>query len=715
MAKQSRLEVVLALLNETSPEIEKVVADLQSAETGVDRLTGVSSRLEQAQFRAEEAAIQLSNAQAELATNTDPARQRELEGAVINSTVAFDDARGKVADLTQEYTDLQNATEEADDANADIGFSFTELNSAIGVAHQAYEAINAVYDQTVGKTLDLAGEVRNLSRTIGATSEQASMLIQAADDVGVSSETLTSALETAIRKGVRPTIGGIGELADEYNAIEDPIERTAFLQDKFGKSGADLAALMEKGSDGIKELGDSAKATGLVLSDQAVQSAREFEIAADDLSDSVEGLKVQMGVEFLPTLTLWVDEMNRAVDAQRTLQTATQEHLITTEEGTALYNAAVMGIEAEGISLAELDARIQADVAAHSAWADVIDRANDGLRDTSAAAEAAVVSADQMQGQLTILQAALSGPLRQAQEDYRTKTEEIAGKQADLNFQIGEATRLYGENSPKVAELKTQYGELDIQLAGVNRQHNESIANLTFAAAQSALFADGIQQGEVPALMAMGEQLGVVDQGTAELYKKFADLAEHNKAEGLPAWQGMLEMSGKTAFQLINGTTPAVKDYTSAEDKLTDAAKKADEQLGIVWNDLAGIKGIAEDAGRAIGKMNGALNEIPQHVGPYSASRAGPAAPGAAPPKFDEGGLAFGPESGYPAELHGTEAVVPLPDGKSIPVQIAGGGASSGGGPVIIQLNLDGHLIGALTLDGTLAELRARGAHISDF
>jgi antitoxin component HigA of HigAB toxin-antitoxin module len=84
-----------------------------------------------------------------------------------------------------------------------------------------------------------------LGRTIGATPEEASKLIQAADDVQISYETLTTALEAAIRKGVEPTIEGLGGLADQYNAIQDPIERTKFLMDNFGRSGADLAPLME--------------------------------------------------------------------------------------------------------------------------------------------------------------------------------------------------------------------------------------------------------------------------------------------------------------------------------------------------------------------------------------------------------------------------------------------------------------------------------------
>ena len=50
---------------------------------------------------------------------------------------------------------------------------------------------------------------------------------------------------------------------------------------------------------------------------------------------------------------------------------------------------------------------------------------------------------------------------------------------------------------------------------------------------------------------------------------------------------------------------------------------------------------------------------------------------------FASGGISSGPKSGYPVQLHGTEAVVPLPDGKTIPVSLQGGGGEGGGSPTI--------------------------------
>jgi hypothetical protein len=52
---------------------------------------------------------------------------------------------------------------------------------------------------------------------------------------------------------------------------------------------------------------------------------------------------------------------------------------------------------------------------------------------------------------------------------------------------------------------------------------------------------------------------------------------------------------------------------------------------------------------------------------------------------FGGGGVADGPDSGYAATLHGTEAVVPLPNGRSIPVEMSGG---TGGNNVTVNVSM---------------------------
>ena len=55
---------------------------------------------------------------------------------------------------------------------------------------------------------------------------------------------------------------------------------------------------------------------------------------------------------------------------------------------------------------------------------------------------------------------------------------------------------------------------------------------------------------------------------------------------------------------------------------------------------------------------------------------------------YSAGGVAKGSTAGYPAILHGTEAVVPLPNGRSIPVEMKNGGTTQNN--VVVNVSTDG-------------------------
>jgi hypothetical protein len=56
---------------------------------------------------------------------------------------------------------------------------------------------------------------------------------------------------------------------------------------------------------------------------------------------------------------------------------------------------------------------------------------------------------------------------------------------------------------------------------------------------------------------------------------------------------------------------------------------------------------------------------------------------------YATGGIAKGSTSGYPVMMHGTEAVVPLPNGKSIPVQMSGNGGGSTNN-IVVNISTEG-------------------------
>ena len=59
-------------------------------------------------------------------------------------------------------------------------------------------------------------------------------------------------------------------------------------------------------------------------------------------------------------------------------------------------------------------------------------------------------------------------------------------------------------------------------------------------------------------------------------------------------------------------------------------------------------------------------------------------------PGYSTGGVAKGSNDGHLAMLHGTEAVVPLPNGKSIPVEMSGKGGGGGTNNIVVNISTDG-------------------------
>jgi tetrahydromethanopterin S-methyltransferase subunit B len=118
--------------------------------------------------------------------------------------------------------------------------------------------------------------------------------------------------------------------------------------------------------------------------------------------------------------------------------------------------------------------------------------------------------------------------------------------------------------------------------------------------------------------------------------------------EGIPGWMEDLENVQMTVNHEIDmANIKAVE--AAAEEEGIDKSLLAAMIIGGIVGSAIPIPGV----GTAVGAGTGALI----HEGIQA----------------HDGGIFSGPTSGFSATLHGTEAVVPLPDGKSIPVSMAGG------------------------------------------
>jgi hypothetical protein len=374
---------------------------------------------------------------------------------------------------------------------------FTEFSSALGLAQQGLSAIKGAYENVITPALELSDQVRRLNRDIGATPEEASKLIYAAGQMGISTQTLTTALDQAIKKGHQPTIENLAKAADAYNAIQDPIQRTKFLQDEFGRSGAQLGELMQQGADGIRALGNEAQNTGAVLDSQGVASLHDFEMATKSLDASWLGLKVTIAEAAAPILDVAVKDLTSHVQVITMATKAYADGKIGLQE----YLQFMMELEAKGIMPANdvldrlsnrlngakastLDASIATDAYAQSllGFTHVVDYAN-SVYDTSEErvraqavayrywADSADLVAKSMQenqaaqdkliNQATA--AGVAGTITKNAETYSHVLQTNSEKIADLRAEIAKYTAAQGENITVVN--KGQYSAEQLAVA----------------------------------------------------------------------------------------------------------------------------------------------------------------------------------------------------------------------------------------------------------
>lgn len=199
-----------------------------------------------------------------------------------------------------------NADDKVIKSLSQMKMSVGQVMGALGALAGVGYTLNKVYESTTKVFLQYATQVRDLSRLTGASAADSSRLIQVADDLTISYESLQKSLWFASKNGFDVNIESLAQLADQYNATSSASGRAALLAKNFGKSGAEMGKLMEQGGDGVLKM-SAAIESGLILYEASLKKARELEIAQDSLNDKWMAAKIIIGEQLVPPLTTLIN------------------------------------------------------------------------------------------------------------------------------------------------------------------------------------------------------------------------------------------------------------------------------------------------------------------------------------------------------------------------------------------------------------------------
>jgi len=164
------------------------------------------------------------------------------------------------------------------------------------------KAVSGFVKESIGSYTAYVAEVDKISTYTGMASEETSRLIQVADDLRIETSTVEMALKSMAEKGTTPSIQGLGQLSDRYIAIQDPLIQAQFLTDNFGRSGIEMARIMELGSEKIKDLSDGVSEY-MVITGKSQEEAEAYIANTAELKDQWAAFGYQLGAAFIPPAT----------------------------------------------------------------------------------------------------------------------------------------------------------------------------------------------------------------------------------------------------------------------------------------------------------------------------------------------------------------------------------------------------------------------------
>ena len=229
-----------------------------------------------------------------------------------------------------------------------------------GVSKLAGGAVAGMVGLAV-KSGQAADEINTLAKQTGLSTEQIQKFKYASDIIDVSLDTLTGSM-AKLTKNMSTARGGTGAAAEAFEflgvkvkddvtgelrdsqdvfnetikalgELENETERDARAMEIFGKSAQDLNPLILGGADALKQLGEEAEAAGLILSQEALDSANEFNDSIDKLKATAVGTFGSLGAEIaemlIPMMELLSEKLGAAMEWIRGLDQDTLKLIMT--------------------------------------------------------------------------------------------------------------------------------------------------------------------------------------------------------------------------------------------------------------------------------------------------------------------------------------------------------------------------------------------------
>lgn len=280
----------LTALKEAEQQVQQQMADGKASQEQYEGLQREIFATEQALKNLEDAASHSNATLSKVSAVAD--KLADAAGNISNKTKALSGAAGGI--LGAALGSAVSAGSSADDLNTlskQSGFSTEQLQIWSYGADRVDVSVN-----------DIVKSAQKLKKNMVSTSSDVSAAWQ---KLGIS--------VTDSNGNLRDSTVVFDETVRALSKIENETERDTLSMTLFGKSADSLAGIIDDGGEAFRGFGQEAKDAGLILDQDALNKANEFNDAIDKIKAQGAGTFAEIGTEIAGMLLPFLDDLAAGV------------------------------------------------------------------------------------------------------------------------------------------------------------------------------------------------------------------------------------------------------------------------------------------------------------------------------------------------------------------------------------------------------------------
>ena len=346
-------------LQDSLKNVNKQLKDTQSQLKDVDKLLKLDPSNMELLAQKQELLSRATDQTAEKLKKLKEAQQAMKEAGIDEMSDDYMKVEREIQECEQQQ---RKFTEEAQKTDVQIVKCGSSMADVAEKAKKAADATKPLSTAAAGALTGMAGlavkagqsadEINTLSKQSGIAADTIQKMQYASDLLDVDMETAVKAA-AKLKKGLdknESTLVSMGVAVRDANGqyrdmesifmgtvralskIENETERDKVAMDLFGKSADELAGYIDDGGQAFAELSKQAQEKGLIISDEDLQKANEFNDTLDELKATV-GMDLMkagasIGEALLPVLQQVAEIITKVTNAFAQLSPQTQKTIM---------------------------------------------------------------------------------------------------------------------------------------------------------------------------------------------------------------------------------------------------------------------------------------------------------------------------------------------------------------------------------------------------